>query len=62
VHYDLEKKEEVSSEHKSLLDQDAEVVVGITAGASCPNNLIESTVLRICALRNISEDTLRNLK
>jgi len=42
VHYDLEQKQEVSSEYSDLLDLDAEVTVGITAGASCPNNLIEA--------------------
>ena len=29
------------------------VVIGITAGASCPNNLIEETVLRVFELRGI---------
>lgn len=53
VHYDLEKKQEIRSDYTSLLDTDADVTVGITAGASCPNNLIEATVLRICELRGI---------
>ncbi len=61
VHYDLEKKAEITSPYSNLLDLDAEVTVGITAGASCPNNLIEATVLRICELRNISKEELLKL-
>jgi len=34
------------------------VVVGITAGASCPNNLIEETLIRLFELRGISRDQL----
>jgi 4-hydroxy-3-methylbut-2-enyl diphosphate reductase len=30
------------------------VVIGITAGASCPNNLIEETLIRLFELRGIS--------
>jgi 4-hydroxy-3-methylbut-2-enyl diphosphate reductase len=33
--------------------------VGITAGASCPNNLIEDTVLRVFRLRGIDEAALQ---
>jgi 4-hydroxy-3-methylbut-2-enyl diphosphate reductase len=33
--------------------------VGITAGASCPNNLIEDTVLRVFQLRGIDEAEIR---
>jgi hypothetical protein len=29
-------------------------VIGITAGASCPNNLIEETLIRLFELRGIS--------
>ena len=37
------------------------LTVGITAGASCPNNLIEDTIKRICDLRGISvQDVLKN--
>ena len=31
-----------------------ELTVGITAGASCPNNLIEDTIRRLFQLRGIS--------
>jgi 4-hydroxy-3-methylbut-2-enyl diphosphate reductase len=34
------------------------VVVGITAGASCPNNLIEETLIRLFELRGISRAQL----
>ncbi len=33
---------------------DREVTVGITAGASCPNNLIEDTIRRLFELRGVS--------
>ena len=56
VHFDLERKEEVKSYTTSFSDPDEEVVVGITAGASCPNNLIEETILRVFALRGIDRE------
>jgi 4-hydroxy-3-methylbut-2-enyl diphosphate reductase len=31
-----------------------EIVVGITAGASCPNNLIEESITRLLELRGVS--------
>jgi 4-hydroxy-3-methylbut-2-enyl diphosphate reductase len=34
------------------------VVLGITAGASCPNNLIEDVVLRVFALRGIDREAV----
>ena len=58
VHFDLEQKSEVTSQYKNLLDQDQHVVIGITAGASCPNNLIENTILRVCELRNITKSEI----
>lgn len=36
----------------------APVLIGVTAGASCPNNLIEETVLRIFELHGINRETL----
>jgi 4-hydroxy-3-methylbut-2-enyl diphosphate reductase len=53
THYDLKRREEVTSYSQALLE-DGDVTVGITAGASCPNNLIEQTILKIFALRGIS--------
>jgi 4-hydroxy-3-methylbut-2-enyl diphosphate reductase len=34
------------------------ITVGITAGASCPNNLIEDVIRRLCELRGISVQAL----
>ena len=34
------------------------ITVGITAGASCPNNLIEETIRRLFDLRGISVQNL----
>lgn len=59
VHFDLEQKTEITSKYTSILDREKEVVIGITAGASCPNNLIESTIKRAFELRGISEDSLK---
>jgi len=54
-HYDLHEKREVVS-HFWL--PPGPVVVGITAGASCPNNLIEETLIRLFELRGISRARL----
>jgi 4-hydroxy-3-methylbut-2-en-1-yl diphosphate reductase len=50
-HYDLHRKEEVET-----CDWLApgKVTVGITAGASCPNNLIEDAIRRLFELRGVS--------
>jgi len=53
VHFDLHRNEEVTSGYARLLLGDEPVSVGITAGASCPNNLIEATILRVFELRGI---------
>ncbi|MGY8686695.1 MAG: 4-hydroxy-3-methylbut-2-enyl diphosphate reductase [Verrucomicrobiales bacterium] len=54
IHYDLHKREEVTSTYSESLLGDGPVTIGITAGASCPNNLIEDTILRVFKLRGIS--------
>lgn len=54
VHFDLHLKAEKES-YSTKLASDAPVTVGITAGASCPNNLIEDTVLRIFGLRGVEQ-------
>src|SRR5678815_5280688 len=54
-HYDLHEKREVVS-HFWLPPGPA--VIGITAGASCPNNLIEETLIRLFELRGISRARL----
>lgn len=52
IHFDLHLKAEKSS-YSNKLASDEPVVVGITAGASCPSNLIEETILRIFELRGV---------
>jgi 4-hydroxy-3-methylbut-2-enyl diphosphate reductase len=47
-HFCIEKKEEVEME--GWLPGGA-LVVGVTAGASCPNNLIEEVIERVFVLR-----------
>ena len=54
-HYDLHEKREIVS-HFWLPNGPA--VIGITAGASCPNNLIEETLIRLFELRGISRQEL----
>jgi 4-hydroxy-3-methylbut-2-enyl diphosphate reductase len=50
-HFDLHEKSEISSSVPWLPEPGVEARIGITAGASCPNNLIEEVMLRILALR-----------
>ena len=50
-HYDQHKGQEVET---SDWFPAGEATVGITAGASCPNNLIEETIRRLFELRGIS--------
>ena len=58
VHYDLHRREEKSSDYSRLFADDRAVTVGITAGASCPNNLIEETLVKVFELRGISREAL----
>jgi 4-hydroxy-3-methylbut-2-en-1-yl diphosphate reductase len=51
IHYDQHKHNEV--ETPDWLPS-GKVTVGVTAGASCPNNLIEDTIRRLFELRGIS--------
>ena len=53
VHFDQHKKEEVVS--ADWLPA-APVVIGVTAGASCPNNLIEETIVRVFDLYGIARE------
>jgi 4-hydroxy-3-methylbut-2-enyl diphosphate reductase len=55
VHYDLHKKEEIATANWL---PPRPLTVGITAGASCPNNLIEDAILRLFELHGISGDRL----
>src|SRR5712672_271804 len=56
LHYNLHERREVVA-HQWL--PEGPVVVGITAGASCPNNLIEETLIRLFQLRGIGIEQLR---
>jgi 4-hydroxy-3-methylbut-2-enyl diphosphate reductase len=53
LHYDLEHKAEIKSDYPDFLLKDKPIVIGVTAGASCPNNLIESTIVRALEMRGI---------
>jgi len=55
LHYNLHERREVVA--RNWLPQ-GPAVVGITAGASCPNNLIEETLLRLFELRGIKPEQL----
>lgn len=57
VHFDLHVKAETTSYSNKLAGNEP-VVVGITAGASCPNNLIEDTILRVFELRGIKREAV----
>ncbi len=50
-HYDQHKHAEIETENWLPAGK---ITVGITAGASCPNNLIEDTIRRLFELRGIS--------
>jgi 4-hydroxy-3-methylbut-2-en-1-yl diphosphate reductase len=52
VHFDLHSKAETVSYSEKLTSPEP-VLVGVTAGASCPNNLIEDTILRVFELRGV---------
>ena len=55
THYDLHEKQEITTE--SWLPK-RPVTIGITAGASCPNNLIEDAILRLYELHGIDKAQL----
>jgi 4-hydroxy-3-methylbut-2-enyl diphosphate reductase len=58
VHFDLHAKREQPGYPAKLLGN-SPVIIGITAGASCPNNLIEETILRLFSLRGIPEEMVQ---
>lgn len=51
VHYDLHHQQETTSNYADIFSGKEHVTIGLTAGASCPNNLIEQTVLKVFELR-----------
>jgi 4-hydroxy-3-methylbut-2-enyl diphosphate reductase len=58
VHFDVHSKSEVTSYTRKFASGEP-VTVGITAGASCPNNLIEDTIFRVFSLRGITPEAVR---
>ncbi len=58
VHYDLHSRQETTTTYAGLLASGKPAVIGITAGASCPNNLIEETIVKIFELRGVSRAEL----
>ena len=61
VHYDLHRHSEIASAYPATLLGEAPVVIGITAGASCPNNLIEDTIFRIFEMRGVDRSELAGI-
>jgi 4-hydroxy-3-methylbut-2-enyl diphosphate reductase len=55
THYNLHEKREITTEN--WLPK-RPVTIGITAGASCPNNLIEDAILRLYELHGIDRGQL----
>jgi 4-hydroxy-3-methylbut-2-enyl diphosphate reductase len=55
VHYDLHRKQEITTDNWL---PNRPLTIGITAGASCPNNLIEETILRLFELHSIPAERL----
>ena len=51
VHYDLHHERETTSDYAGVFSGKNHIIIGLTAGASCPNNLIEDTVRKVFALR-----------
>ncbi len=58
IHYDIHQKQEVSGNHADLLDPTRPATIGITAGASCPHNLIEETMVKVLQMRGESYASL----
>ena len=48
----------MESAYPALLLAEKPVVIGVTAGASCPANLIEATILRCFELRGITREDI----
>jgi len=55
LHFDLRQQQEVLTENWL---PDGNAYIGITAGASCPNNLIDDTIRRLFELRGVNVDAL----
>lgn len=57
IHFDLHQGGEIASYSDKLFNKST-MTIGVTAGASCPNNLIEDTILRIFSLRGIGREAI----
>ncbi len=51
VHYDLHHQIETTSNYADVFSGKEHITIGLTAGASCPNNLIEATIRKVFELR-----------
>ena len=60
VHFDVHHSQEITTGYARVLLGDEPVSVGVTAGASCPNNLIEATIVRVFELRGIDHAAIAN--
>lgn len=58
VHFDLHQQEEKESGNIANLSTQEEATIGITAGASCPSNLIEDTIVKVFELRGIAKEQI----
>jgi 4-hydroxy-3-methylbut-2-enyl diphosphate reductase len=55
THYDLHQSKEIT--HTDWLPAGS-ITVGVTAGASCPNNLVEEVILRLFSLCGVTRETV----
>ena len=58
LHYDIHQKKEILGGKADVLDPSRPATIGITAGASCPNNLIEETMVKVLQMRGESYASL----
>lgn len=56
ANFDLGTKTETESPYPGKLLEGQPATIGVTAGASCPANLIENTILRAFELRGVSRE------
>jgi len=57
-HYNFHLKSEIETSSWLPIDK-SDITIGITAGASCPNNIIEDTIRRLCEFKETNiEDIL----
>jgi len=58
THFDIEEHEEISAPNVLAGYDNEPASIGITAGASCPANLIEETIVRVLSLRGIPREEI----